>query len=338
MKKKLATIRVEEKQSYDTYQEGEKDHRQSKEKLTKIESAWERAQQELDQGTQKAIDEMEKEGFLRRDDLLNALLDEKELEKKKEWIEAYLDQSKEMQREIKALKNQLENRKKITREEVNHQEQLFQEGQKKFEEATRKRGAVEQAHQEIQRKHQRWKELSHRHKNLMQENRLLERLKLLLRGDRFVEFLAQEQIEFVAQQASEQLKMMTQNRYALEISSDGGFVIRDDANGSVRRPVASLSGGETFQASLALALALSAQIQLQGRYPLEFFFLDEGFGSLDAESLDVVIATLERLQLGNRSIGVISHVQELQQRLHRRLIVSQKDGILGGSQVRVEIG
>ncbi|MFP3821926.1 SbcC/MukB-like Walker B domain-containing protein, partial [Bacillus sp. SIMBA_008] len=87
-------------------------------------------------------------------------------------------------------------------------------------------------------------------------------------------------------------------------------VMRDDANGGVKRPVSSLSGGETFLTSLSLALALSAQIQLRGQYPLQFFFLDEGFGTLDQGLLDTVVTALEKLQSDNLSVGVISHVQE----------------------------
>lgn len=87
--------------------------------------------------------------------------------------------------------------------------------------------------------------------------------------------------------------MLTRQRYAIEVDSEGGFVMRDDANGGVRRPVSSLSGGETFLTSLSLALALSAQIQLRGEYPLQFFFLDEGFGTLDQDLLDTVVTALE---------------------------------------------
>ena len=161
-------------------------------------------------------------------------------------------------------------------------------------------------------------------------------LRTVLRGNVFVEFLAQEQMELVARQASERLKQITQHRYALEMSSDGGFLIRDDANGGVRRPVSTLSGGETFQASLALALALSAQIQLKGRYPLEFFFLDEGFGSLDQYALDVAMSTLERLHLERLTIGVISHVAELRQRMPRRLLVEPAQPAGRGSSVCME--
>ncbi|WP_425474376.1 SbcC/MukB-like Walker B domain-containing protein [Sporomusa termitida] len=143
-------------------------------------------------------------------------------------------------------------------------------------------------------------------------------------------------MELVARQASERLKQITRHRYALELNSDGGFLIRDDANGGVRRPVSTLSGGETFQAALALSLALSAQIQLKGKYPLEFFFLDEGFGSLDQQALDVAMTTLEKLHIERLTIGIISHVSELKQRLPRRLVVEPAEPAGRGSRVWVE--
>ena len=113
--------------------------------------------------------------------------------------------------------------------------------------------------------------------------------------------------------------------------------MRDDANGGVRRPVSSLSGGETFLTALALALALSTQIQLRGESPLEFFFLDEGFGTLDANLLENVMNTLEKLRLQNLTIGIISHVPELKNRLSRRLILTPAQDGGSGSKVRLEM-
>jgi hypothetical protein len=107
----------------------------------------------------------------------------------------------------------------------------------------------------------------------------------------------------------------------LELADECEFVIRDDFNGCQRRPVSTLSGGETFLTSLALALALSSKIQLKGQ-PLGFFFLDEGFGTLDAEKLDLVIGALEKLHDRERMVGIISHVKELKERLPRYLEVT----------------
>ena len=106
--------------------------------------------------------------------------------------------------------------------------------------------------------------------------------------------------------------------------------------GGYRRPVSSLSGGETFLTSLALALALSTQIQLRGESPLEFFFLDEGFGTLDTNLLEVVMDALERLRMQNMTIGIISHVPELKNRLARRLIVTAAEPGGVGSKIKLE--
>lgn len=166
----------------------------------------------------------------------------------------------------------------------------------------------------------------------------MEELKKLLRGNEFVDFLATEQLNLVIANASNRLKQLTNNRYALELGEDKSFWIRDDHNGGLKRATSSLSGGETFQTSLALALALSMQVQLKGKYPLEFFFLDEGFGSLDQEVLETVLSTI--LDLPNSAsliIGLISHVEFLQDKMPRRLIVSGSDGLAVGSTVHLEI-
>lgn len=164
----------------------------------------------------------------------------------------------------------------------------------------------------------------------------LEQIQKLLKGNSFVEFIAEERLRYVAREATETLGLLTRYRYALEIDTENGFVIRDNGNGGVIRLVSTLSGGETFLTSLSLALALSKQIQLKGQSPLEFFFLDEGFGTLDSTLLDLVMDSLERLSSTQRVIGLISHVPELKSRIQRRLIVEppQVDG--GGSRVRLE--
>ncbi|SMF08426.1 exonuclease SbcC [Paenibacillus barengoltzii] len=190
--------------------------------------------------------------------------------------------------------------------------------------------------EDLQVRHVRWQELEQVRSQLEHEAGLLAKLQSALRGNAFVEYVAEEQLMNVSHAASQRLRFLTKQRYALETDSGGGFVIRDDASGGVKRPVATLSGGETFLASLALALALSAQIQLRGQYPLQFFFLDEGFGTLDPELLDTVITSLEHLHHDHLSVGIISHVAELQTRLARKLVVIPADSGGAGSQIKLE--
>jgi exonuclease SbcC len=204
------------------------------------------------------------------------------------------------------------------------------------EEALAAAAKAERDLEELERKAARWAELESRRRELEELAGRYAKLQTVFRGNAFVEFVAEAQLEQVCRAASERLGFLTKRRYALELDSAGGFVVRDDASGGMRRPVSTLSGGETFLASLALALALSGQIQLRGRHPLQFFFLDEGFGTLDPELLDTVVTALERLHTDNLAVGVISHVPELRARLPRRLIVEPADPAGSGSRVRLE--
>lgn len=189
----------------------------------------------------------------------------------------------------------------------------------------------------LKEKNVRWSELTKELKELTSLLDQLARLDKLFKGNTFVEFIAEEQLMHVAIDASNRLGELTNYRYALEVDSDGGFIIRDDANGGLKRPVTTLSGGETFLTSLALALALSSQIQLRGKYPLEFFFLDEGFGTLDNHLLETVMNSLERLHLEKMTIGIISHVPELQARIPRSLIVDPAEKGGRGTHLRMEM-
>mgnify|MGYP000220382168 CR=1 FL=1 len=165
---------------------------------------------------------------------------------------------------------------------------------------------------------------------------MLEQIQKLLKGNSFIEYISEERLRYIAKEASETLGVLTKYRYSLELDTENGFVIRDNANGGVHRMVSSLSGGETFLTSLSLALALSSQIQLKGQSPLEFFFLDEGFGTLDEELLNTVVDSLERLSSTKKVIGLISHVPELKNRISRRLVVEPPSSDGQGSKVRLE--
>ena len=102
-----------------------------------------------------------------------------------------------------------------------------------------------------------------------------------------------------------------------------------------KRSVKTLSGGESFKAALSLSLGLSDIVQNQaGGIQLDTMFIDEGFGSLDDESLSQALTVLSDLSNDNRLIGIISHVTELKNRIDRKIIVTKTKQ---GSQARVEI-
>jgi exonuclease SbcC len=191
-------------------------------------------------------------------------------------------------------------------------------------------------YKQIKESFEKWIKLQEEQKIISKKKDMLEQIQKLLKGNGFIEFISEERMRYIAREASETLGELTKFRYSIELDSENGFVIRDNANGGVLRSVASLSGGETFLTSLSLALALSSQLQLKGQSPLEFFFLDEGFGTLDNTLLDTVIDSLERLSSRKRIIGLISHVPELKSRINRRLIVEAPNREGKGSRISIE--
>uniref|UniRef100_UPI00261CEC13 SbcC/MukB-like Walker B domain-containing protein n=1 Tax=Fusobacterium sp. TaxID=68766 RepID=UPI00261CEC13 len=142
----------------------------------------------------------------------------------------------------------------------------------------------------------------------------------LLKGAKFLDFLSAGKLQSITRIASDTLQKITNGRYRINVDEKSDFSIIDNFNSAVRKPQ-SLSGGETFMVSLCLALALANQIQLKGKSRLEFFFLDEGFGTLDSELLEIVFGVLENLRADGMTVGIITHVEEIKNRVARRLMV-----------------
>lgn len=179
----------------------------------------------------------------------------------------------------------------------------------------------------ISQKEETLKKIENISNNIKKEEKILDLLKELAelnKGGVFVEYVANRQLKHIVLDASKRLFFMSQNKYSLELL-ENNFVIKDHYNGGVIRSPRSLSGGEIFMASLSLALSLSSKIQLKNKAPLEIFFLDEGFGTLDNNSLDTVINTLEQLHTNNISVGIITHIEEIKNRVQNKIIVTSSN-------------
>jgi exonuclease SbcC len=135
----------------------------------------------------------------------------------------------------------------------------------------------------------------------------------------------------ICRYANQRLELMTSGRYQLRLTDEGGRGGRHaglglrvlDAYTGEEREVSSLSGGETFQASLALALGVADTVQAHsGGVHLEALFIDEGFGTLDPDNLQLAMDELDRLRDGGRMIGVISHVGALKERIRAGIAIT----------------
>ena len=153
-------------------------------------------------------------------------------------------------------------------------------------------------------------------------------MKNLFKASGFVNYISSVYLQNLCNAANDRFFQLTRQKLSIEITEDNNFQVRDYLNGGKVRSVKTLSGGQTFQAALSLALALADNIQKITESNQNFFFLDEGFGSLDKDSLSVVFETLKSLRKENRIVGVISHVEEMQQEIdvHLRIENQEENG------------
>src|SRR5690606_23222731 len=152
------------------------------------------------------------------------------------------------------------------------------------------------------------------------------------KGSGFVSYISSVYLNQLCASANERFYKLSRQQLRLEVTEKNDFQVRDYLNDGRVRSVKTLSGGQTFQASLALALALAESVQQQNKAMQNFFFLDEGFGSLDRESLQTAFETLKSLRKDNRLVGVISHVEELQQEID--VFLNVKNSSAEGSTVK----
>lgn len=166
-------------------------------------------------------------------------------------------------------------------------------------------------------------------------------LKGLFKGSGFVNYVSTVFLQELCHAANSRFVALTRKQLRLELSESNAFIVRDFLNEGRTRSAKTLSGGQIFQASLCLALALVERLQRLAGGAGNFFFLDEGFGSQDRESLQLVLETLRALRKEKRIVGVISHVEELQQDIDAYLSVhrdEERGSLITASWERKGIG
>ena len=167
-------------------------------------------------------------------------------------------------------------------------------------------------------------ELTTQKQDLDRQLDIAETLKKELGGRNFQRYLQDALQGDLLASASQKLEQLS-DRYSLTTDGSGNYLVEDRWNGGERRKVSSLSGGETFMASLAMALALG-DLLAQGNQ-IGSLFLDEGFGSLDSEAIETAISTLENLRRDDRMVGIITHVKAVAERIPSQIqIVKSEQG------------
>ncbi len=317
------------------YQRSLKELHQKNEELSSCQSASCSSKIHLKQVQELYLTQKKKLGFSVTDQPELYYMKDKELAKLEKKIVSYYDDVRKNEERIRYLQEKL-GKKEIDESEWIRQKEELADTRQQVKDLDSSilllTHQIEVMTKDLAKKEeleQKWEKESHK-KDMIKE------LEQLFKGNAFIEYVAQSKLSYIAREASVILAKISGGNYALEINDSAEFIIRDNKNGGAIRPSDTLSGGELFITSLSLALALSSSIQLNGAAPLEFFFLDEGFGSLDDDLLDTVMNSLERLQSKKRSIGIISHVETIQARVPLKLLVTPSDLSQKGSQIRLE--
>ncbi len=317
--------------------EAEKQLQENRQLSTQKQTAHKFCQNQLNQSSDKFketsqtyFNKLNNTGFNSPEAHENAFRDEEQVQQITEQINEYTKKTQQLDIEIMGLRTQFEDTPfdpdvlaQITtvaegiaaeiqgaREAIGRQNEKIDNLKDNFE----KRKALDNEVQAAKQEWERW-----------------QRLKDTIRANALRDFALDIMFKQVSRIANVQLAYLTSNRYQLKVESIGDLTVIDRWNANEERPVETLSGGESFLTSLALALALSELSQ--GRAQLNSLFLDEGFGTLDTETLDIAIAALEGLRMQGRSIYLISHIQELTRRLPVKINVRKRGN--GSSYIEI---
>jgi exonuclease SbcC len=275
--------------------------------------------------------EIARAGFDDETAVREALLDAATATRLQEQIRKHAQDSHAVEERIAALESDLGD-ERVSDEQLATVDKLAAESTLAAETALGREKMLEEQVARVKERLERSKEIRQELEVEIASLRVHDLLAGDLRSDKFQAYVLQEVFTELVQGASVRLLRLTTERYSLRFDDDQIRVIDHD-NADETRISDTLSGGETFLTSLALALELSDQVQRAvGAVNLDSLFIDEGFGTLDPDTLALVAETLHGLRVGGRMVGIITHIPELRDEFTQQLIVTKG---LGFSTVEV---
>jgi len=342
---KLKVLKESLEKSENDYRQSENDYTEVKTQQIGLNEQLKESEAQYEQAQSNYLKALSECGFMDELRYKTALKTDREIENLMTRVEVFEEQLKEVSSEKTRLERELENKSRTNLDEL----------MQRNEDVKAKKNTLNQKNVEMSAKHKSnkitLKNMKEALSKIESERALFLQISDLsktangeLAGKQkiaFEQYVQSAYFDRILYEANKRLNLMTSGRYELSrkvnasnLRSQSGLEIDviDHYTGHTRS-VKSLSGGESFKASLSLALGLSDVIQSHsGGVEINTLFIDEGFGSLDAESLEQAIQTLSGLAVNNRLIGIISHVSELKDRIDRQIFVQKSNR---GSQVSI---
>lgn len=282
----------------------------------------------LQDATQRAESrdaEIVRAGFDGEAAVRDAVLEDATASRLREQVHKHAQESHACEERVTTLRAELGD-ERVSDEQLGTVETLAAEVSTEVETAFGREKQLEEQIVRMQQRLERSRELRAQLESEETALRLYDLLAGDLRSDKFQAFVLHEVFTELVQGASDRLLKLTQERYSLRYNDDEIRVVDHD-NADETRISDTLSGGETFLTSLALALELSDQVQRAvGAVNLDSLFIDEGFGTLDPDTLALVSETLQGLRVGGRMVGIITHIPELRDEFAQQVIVTKHQG------------
>lgn len=309
----------------------------NKEALARIENDYQVAEsilvsknQEIEELDAKITASLENNGFSSFTELENCFADTSVLKLKQEKVNDYNNTCKVLQMQKKSL--DAENLVEVDAVKLGETEKQIESLNENVKSLTQDIGKLSAELERLVVDNAKLKEISTSLALFTHKLDLAKELSSVLRGKALAEYVCEEYLQEITENANQKLDILMDGRYALRFENKE-FFVEDNFNDGKTRPASTLSGGETFVVSLSLALSISNSISMLSSRSMDFFFLDEGFGTLDSELCSVVISSLYKLESQNLKIGLISHVAELEESIKNKVIVT-KDA--GGTKLKLE--
>lgn len=319
------------------YSEKQSLYETNKEALSRIENDYQVSEtilqtknDEINSLNQKLTSLLEINGFKNFAELEKCFADNSLLKLKQEKVNDYNNNYKVLELQKTSLES--ENLKAVDTDELKAMEKEISALNEIVKDLTESVGKLGAELERITLDNTKLKEISADLDRYTHKLDLAKELSTVLRGKALAEFICEEYLQEITGSANQKLEILMDGRYTLRFENKE-FFVEDNFNDGKLRPASTLSGGETFVVSLSLALSISDAISTLSSRSMDFFFLDEGFGTLDNELCSVVINSLYKLESQNLKIGLISHVTELEESIKNKVIVT-KDA--NGTKLRLE--
>ena len=273
---------------------------------------------------------LEENGFANMSSLEKCFADSATIKLKQEKVNEFNNKYRLLETQKQALET--DDILSIDEEKINETERLINELNEAVKNLSNQIGKNSAELERLSVDNQKLKQITKELDESKHKYDLAKELSTVLRGKALAEYVCEEYLQQITASANEKLSILMDGRYTLKFENKE-FFVEDNLGDGKTRPASTLSGGETFVVSLSLALSISSAISLLSSRSMDFFFLDEGFGTLDSELCSVVVQSLYKLESQNLKIGLISHVAELEESIKNKVIVTKT---ASGTKLTVE--